>query len=753
MIIERFLLKYSADTRDVTNSLDDIEKRSKKVGKGAGGNLGQGLNDGLKDVEAKTAQTVARMEAMLNRLGRAGGGAGSVGVSLMSKLPGMAAIAGVGTLGTVAGATAAGIAALALSVAAANREAKKAEDQYKKAWETSRNLTSYNKGQIFGSRLGATEEQTTANLSGIAQKAMSAINQPFSEQAYWIKRSGMGSSLSNLRKTGDIEKYTEQVMEHARAMAKTRGEAQALAWATNRMGADFETTRRYIKLTDDQLRTMKQGLGEEAAQRRLMQAEMDRYVDAQRRVDSEMSNINRRLAGAVTPSLTKFTDKLGQIAGESGGLVDALGSIAAALINLATTSISIVDDLIHAASGGYKDVYSKRTYESVDESMDKIKKAKMQGRSDLVPEYEAQLKAAMNGYVEAAKSAGMGMQEIQAAINHLNKKYGREEIAMPKDQTPAAPKIPAPEYIKGSDKEDVVGRSAREKANEGFDKVQKAIDKYALGDKNGAAELQKSLNELKNVTQDAAKDGTLREFIKTLSGQLEKVAGTIEAGDGAAAQLAIADTQQVSRDMTKTNETFKAQREHTQPVRVVQMPPPIGLEQALSLWAAGVGKAAGLRSPSDPQPNMQTGTPPVTSGSIGVSRGRYGSLGANGQAGESWDGIGRAEPAGSRADWEQEARRQQQQKLSPTYQPNALVGADRMRQAIGSAANVGVSRMGSGQIVINQHNTNAPNIKVSGGADKTGIEALGTKISETWDNMTQEASKHAVNEFSDNWKA
>lgn len=758
MILERFVLKYFADTKTATTSVEELEKKSKKAGENAGKGLGHGVNEGLKNAEKNTAASVARMESLLNRLGKAGKGASGFGINLISKIPGAAPIAGVGTLGTMAGVAAAALGAMALSVAAASREAKKAEDMYKNAWETSRNVFDYNKQMIFGQRLGVTEGQTSANLTGIAQKAMGAINQPFSEQAYWIKRSGMGGDLKQLKKTGDIDQYTRAVMEHARAMAKSRNESQALAWATNRMGADFETTRRYIKLSDQQIKDMQKGLSEEAFTRRLSQAQMDRYVDTQRGLETATGNVNRRLAGEVTPSLVRFTNKLTEISKESNGLISVLGSLASAVVDFGTWCLDVADKLTRAASGDYKGVYAATSLDTVGEQMGKIRTAKKEGREGDIPELEARLKAAINGYTAAAKEAGASQHDMDVALNELRKKYGLKEEAVAPEEKPKEPKGAAPDIIKGSKGESDVDKAARDKTNEGFDKAQKAIDAMAKYDKEGAEALQKSLDELKKNAQDAAKDGTLKEFINTLTGQIDKMAGQIASDDKAAAILTAEDTNRTMIESQKTREVFKAQQEHTQPVRVVQMPPPIGLEQAMSLWAAGVGKAVGLKTPTGEEAaptGAPTGAPPVTSGSIGKPAAPTPAptpVSAAGKAGSGLSAIGAAEPAGSRSEWEKEARRQQMMKLSPTYQPNALVGESQFKQAIGTASNVGVSKPGAGAVNITQHNTNSPQIKIDGGG-KGAVDQIGDTLKSTWDEMTNTSMKQAVNELSDNWKA
>lgn len=746
MILERFVLKYFADTKQATTSVDELEKKSKKAGTNAGKGLGSGVNDGLKDAERNTAASVAKMEAMLGKLGKAGRGAGGFGVSLMAKIPNMGAIGGIGTLGTAAGVAGVALGAMALAVSAANKEAKKAEDMYKQAWASSRNLYNYNKQMVLGQRLGATEEQTQANMSGISQKAMGAINNPYSEQAYWIKRSGMGGDLKSLKKTGDIDQYTNAVMEHARAMAKSRNESQALAWATNRMGADFETTRRYIQLSDQQLKDMKKGLGEEAFARRLNQAQMDRYVNAQRNLESATGNVNRQLAGQVTPSLVRFTSKLTELASESGGLVSVIGELGSAVIDFGTWCLGVADDLIRTASG----TNTKAALGDL-ETQYKIMGNFVKKGGELNDQQMKAMASQEKMYRDAAIKSGIPESKQNEQINKLRIEYGLPTV---EKTEPEAPKVVAPEVVKGTKGESDTDKAAREKANEGFDKAQKAIEDMAKYDQEGAAALQKSLDELKKNSQDAAKDGTLKDFINTLSSQMGKISSVIESGDKNSALLQINDTNTAINNTTRTNETFKAQQEHTQPVRVVQMPPPIGLEQAMSLWAAGIGKAAGLKTSAETQRDMPTGEPPVTSGSIG-SHGAPVPLSETMKAtevrGKSSSGIGAAEPAGSRSDWEKEARRQQQQKLSPTYQPNLLVGEDRMKQAIGTSANVGVSKMGAGAVNITQHNTSSPTIKVEG-TDRSAANGVGDAVRGAWNEMTQEA-KHAVNEFSDNWKA
>lgn len=209
------------------------------------------------------------------------------------------------------------------------------------------------------------------------------------------------------------------------------------------------------------------------------------------------------------------------------------------------------------------------------------------------------------------------------------------------------------------------------KVREGFTK---ALGESGLDDKTKEEVAKKGDEQIKLLAKQGRSLEYISEYLKQLLGESKKQTPELEA-----------------------------QTKHGTPPIPIQ-PVTIGLEQALSLWASGLGKASFLRGP-----------------------------------------LGAA-AAGSRAEYEQRAKEHIQAQLSVTYNPN-LLATQGAAQAAMTGANMAAHAGGLTPGVANIQQSNVYQVTVEGNADT----ATAHQIPELLKASQDQANRNLVNNSATVW--
>lgn len=607
--------KIGQKFKSMLKSVFDRKQQEAKPGEGgSGGGIGSGLSKFAGGVAGEGRTLV-------------GGVAGA--------LPG-----GPGMIGLIgaASAAAAAVTVFAKVIGIANEQAEKAIHLRETAWKAGMTETQYNAAVIRGKRMGATEEEVRSSREGLAAKVRSAKAQPYGEEAFWMRRAGI--------KTGggrDIENITKQVLNHARQLAKTKGEAEGIAWATQRMGMSFAEASRYVSMTDQQLKQYNQSTLAQEVDLAVAQRRAKAYGDAKREMDNVMEQAGIKVSRYVTPSLTNLAKVLKHSAEQSDGVVSGIGKMSAALVDFTAFLIDQADGLL-----GYLNKRGAGLGEALAEPEMIEALAKATGKPAEQIRLERQSQGIGLGWMFTEESRKEAMRE---ALDELRAKYPEsapslKSLPLPGGGTPgfgAGARAPSL----------VIGKSEQERMTED------RLYKPRAGGSYGDAEA-KAIEDAKKM--QAA--GTLDRPLEDVINEIHKMAAQAES-DAEGPEETNAILADILKVAIKQTNIVDAQAKHLMPPIPVQ-PIDIGLEQAMSLWASGIGKAAGLIGPEG------------------------------------------AAAGGSRAEFEAVARQQMEAKRYVGFQPAALVGSEATKSAImgGRDAAKGVaSAQVSSQLSLNQNNT------------------------------------------------
>lgn len=340
-------------------------------------------------------------------------------------------------------------------------------------------------------------------------------------------------NVGTANKPRDIEDTTQAVVRYMRALAKAKGENEGIAWATQRMGMSFQMAESYIKATDEELAKNNAELKNQAMLLTVAQAESKKYAMAQRAVDDSMELAGNRMSKSVTPALTRFSEALAKSSKESSGLVAMLGTLTEFFIDLATGIVNFLGKVGAASST------------VLENESDRMQADKWLRAKGIVPEREE------------GREDGRGTRMV----------YSPEQIAAAKVDMEA-------ERQAGNITKDDQGRDIGTK--EGLRKSGIGVlrDKYS-----------------KQVMEQDIPEGEKAEKIQ----QINTATASAEESN-----LSLDDTNsilsQIFNESQKHTKELTAQTKHgTPPIPVI--PVTIGLEQALSLWASGLGLGSGLKAP------------------------------------------------------------------------------------------------------------------------------------------------------------
>lgn len=567
-------------------------------------------------------------------LSNAAGQGKTFATGVSSALPG-----GPGLIGLIgsASAAAAAVAVFAKVIGTANEQAEKAIHLRETAWKAGMTETQYNAAVIRGKRMGATEEEVRSSREGLADKVRSAKAQPYGEEAFWMRRAGIKVGGGR-----DIENITKQVLNHARQLAKTKGEAEGIAWATQRMGMNFAEASRYISMTDQQLKQYNQSTLSQEVDLAVAQRRAKAYGDAKREMDSALEQAGVKVSKYVTPSLTNLAKVLKQSAEQSDGVVSGIGKMSAALVDFTAFLIEQADGIL-----GYLNKRGEGLGEALAEPAMIEALAKSTGKPAEQIRLERQAQGIGLGWMF---TEGSKQEAMQQAREELERKYPEAKKALP---TLPLPGGGTPGFGETSEAPPlIIGKAKQEQMTE------ERLYKPRAGGEYGIAEA-KAIAEAKKMHSAGTLDRPLEDVINEIHRMSAQAETDVEGPEET--NRILADILKVA---TKQTNIVDAQAKHLMPPIPVQ-PIDIGLEQAMSLWASGIGKAAGLIGPEG------------------------------------------AAAGGSRAEFEAVARQQMEAKRYVGFQPTALVGAEATKQALmgGREASKSVAEaQAAAQVSLSQEN-------------------------------------------------
>lgn len=578
MLIDKFVMKWTADTQEAAASIDELQAKADKFAEKAGDKLGEEFKKAAKDIAdagekleaaagsagsakgksqktdkdnakalndahqqgAKSSEKMqgvvgklremftANKESLSNAAGGAAGGAGRFAGGIAGILPGMS---GIVALGGAASLAAAALFIMTKHVSAANDRAERAMTIRKEAWDTGRSQTQYNEQVLRGKKLGLTEEETQSSLTGMADRLRAAVTNPYGEEALRFRQAKIGVGSAN--KPRDIEDTTQAVVKYMRALAKAKGENEGIAWATQRMGMSFQMAEAYIKATDSELAKNNIELRNQAMLLTVSQIESKKYAVAQRAVDNSMELAGNRMSKSVTPALTRFSEALAKSAKESSGLVAMLGSVTEFFIDLATGIVNFLGKVGAASS------------KVLDNEGDRMQANNWLRAKGVVPEREE------------GREDGRGTRMV----------YSPEQIAKAKADMEA-------ERQAGIITKDDQGRDIGTKEGlrkSGIETLKDQYSKKVLAQDIPESEKESKLQQINAATESAEDTDLSLDDTNSILSQI------------------FSESQKHTKELT-------AQTKHgTPPIPVI--PVTIGLEQALSLWASGLGLGNGLTAP------------------------------------------------------------------------------------------------------------------------------------------------------------
>lgn len=659
--------KQAADTAEATKSsaaskelsrLDKLGAKLKSVMRFAFGNRPRIPGEGPQ------AGNSGGLGGVGGILTSAAGESRTLASGIAANLPG-----GAGLMGLVgaASAAAAAVTIFAKVIGIANEQADKAIHLRETAWKSGMTETQYNAAVIRGKRMGATEDEVRASREGLADKVRSAKANVYGEEAFWMRKAGI-----NVGGGRDIENITKQVLNHARQLSKTRGQSEGIAWATQRMGMSFAEASRYVSMTDEQLKKYNQSTLSQEVNLAISQQRSRKYGEAMREVDTAMEQAGTKVSSKVTPSLTRLAHAMKDSAEKSDGLVSAIGTISAAVVDFAATLIDQSDKLF-----GYLNSRGDGLGEALSEPGIIEAISKSTGKPAEQVRLERQSKGIGLGWLFTESSRREAQQE---ALDALKSKYPNS------DAIPSGPGLPtsgAPSLL--------VGKEAQDKQARGGLTTPKTTGEYAKAELDAISKVQKMNQE-----------GTLDRPLEDVINEVHRIMADAQS-NGSSAEETNEILERLYAVSVKQTNIIDAQAKHLIPPIPVQ-PVDIGLEQALSLWASGIGKAAGFTGPEG------------------------------------------AAPGGSRAEYEAIARQQIEAKRYVGFQPTALVGPEATQRALmgGREASKSVAAaQTSAQLSLTQENKF--NINVSD-AD------AGRRVQSAIKQSNESATRTMVNSWTDSMR-
>lgn len=548
MLLDTFFLRYMADTgqavKDV-NALDAAEaKRNKNKKKSEADEDKNHKTNKKRNKEAvDDTKKLTKTQEELQKAGKESfndllKGGGKFGM-LLSKLGplGLAAAAGVAA---IAGAVAVAFA----GIDEARNAAKEAVDLGDKAYAARLAQNELIRLQNQGRRRGLADEETSASAAGTYNKGSeiraaqrqaardpaSAFNNPLIKAGNLFKKAGVDVSAA-------LETQIAQQDKYLQSLVKNGQEERALVEGVELFGRSLRDVRSVLADTSNQAAVSAVNIAKDNNRRRDLQKTSAELAVAEGKLEAERKKNDERVTSKTVPATKEFTQALTEWEEAISPLMDTWGEFVAALIGGLTNLVTAAKEfgqwtgLLDDPKAELAETRKEKALKESDTSIE-MKYRLQRGRGPVSPQEQERMEAEK---AEARKVVGAKFDTEEGAKQDERKK-----------------KVPA--------------------------QIDKAVENV-VEKKDG-----KQLFEGKEVSN---------EQIETAKARAREA---IEKDPTADLQE---ETNTILRDMlAKATESGKVQDAQTALTRQIESntAPLIntGLDQAMALWAGGLGKAANV---------------------------------------------------------------------------------------------------------------------------------------------------------------
>jgi hypothetical protein len=502
----------------------------------------------------------AMAAAAAKRAAAGGGGAagGAIGGAVGGMSAGGAMARGMALLGGPVALIAAAVAAVAAAgvwgVKSGHEIAGAAQEKYgnikKEAWAAGMNTQSLLRHQISGEKLGISREDTLKGLSSLNEKIKEVALHRAQVGGGIDMKTGIDTNpLSRLMRSRGIKiqsgKHLEGmdqiwkvIVDDLRAAAQKQGTNYALARATQQYGMDFNQASKIIEATSDQVKNMTQGIAAQAIQETVLAQVTRNYTAEQANLKVEQEKTATQIQVKVVPGMVSWNKETTALEKNMRPVYTLMGDLKRLMIDMATGCLRLVNDAIEGIvnlAGKLKDI---------PDMLNNVGNNMAESVNNSIAEARGKLPSWLGGTTpeEVAK---------EKQSNAEKRKDGSDEIQR--------------------------GREAAAKAKQ--DKRDKAI----------AASLSENLAEYeKEYGKVDAKDK------EAMSKKFTELAakGELDLDDNQAMiALLQVGNQQAKEGLQANDAQFQVEKEKLSQIVTNTA---VGLEQAIAMWAGGIGRAGGL---------------------------------------------------------------------------------------------------------------------------------------------------------------
>lgn len=498
--------------------------------------------------------------------GVSGGGAGGVG-GTGAAAAGAAASGGAGGIARATIAALGGPAVVVTAVAAAlgavgfwgvksgHEIAKASEEKYgqlkRQAWSAGMSTQSLLTHQISGEKLGISREQMLSGLSGLNEKIkevalhraqpMGGIDMKTGIDTNPLSRlfRARGIKIQQGKHLESMDKIWKVIVDDLRAAAEKQGTNYALARATQQYGLDFEQASKIISATSAQVREMTQGIKQQAIQETILAQVTKNYSNSQSALKVEQEKTETLIRAKVVPGMVSWSKETTQLEKNMRPLYSIMGDVKRMAIDLATGALHWFNEGLEAAANLGEKI--KNLPDTINEGAAALGKSFNNMITDLRGKIPSMLGGLDEAGVAAEKAATEAQYKAEADLRKKDReKRKAEEEADQKARTEAGRKRAFKAW------EEEKGRKMTQAEK---DKYAPLVDQMIAEGKLSADDNQQMLGVMQVIAEDQKKG--------------------MEAND---AQFQV-EKEKLSQIVVNTS---------------------VGLEQALAMWAGGIGRAGGI---------------------------------------------------------------------------------------------------------------------------------------------------------------
>lgn len=546
-VLDTFFIRYRADTGQAVKDIEKLNatevKEQKTRAKGASTQKSDAK--GLKESFKTTEESSKKFGESLTKMAEGG----STGMS------GLRAAAGglgnvIGKLGPIGIAAAIGIGAITAAISVANEAIDDSREAAKEAIKLGEDAfeARLSQGELIrlqgtGRSRGLTDEATTQSAKGVNSKGeeiraaqRQAARDPASAFNNPLIKQAALWKKAGVDVAAGLEKQMAQQDAYLRKLNETGQAERALVEGTQLFGRSLADVKAVMSTTQQQMNENATAMAHENNLRRSNQTAAESLATAEGHLENARKNNDERMRSKTVPATEAFTKAVTEWEKSIGPLKDTWANFVAYFIEGLTSMVEGATSLLRKL-GIIDDVRTqdKKADDTVKEAGDD---AAAQYRMSHSPRAGGSGGTA-EGLANARKEAE---EKARAEVDAANKVENEARVASAGTQTKTA----ASELVKGGKFEG------------------KTID---------PAKLEAAMKATEEAVKNDPSANTLEDIKAILADQLGK--------------------------QEEQGKVQKAQTEYTKKIEFNTLAlVNTGLEQAMALWAAGVGKGSGISSGS-----------------------------------------------------------------------------------------------------------------------------------------------------------